>query len=169
MRAGHDYRRGGALAYLAAWDVHRGQVTGRCEHTTGIAPFSRLVEQVMTSEPYASARRVFWIVDNGSSHRGAASIKRMASTWPSARLIHLPAHASWLDQAEIYFSILQRKALTPNDFTSLDQIREHLAAFEARYNTIARPFSWRFTRTHLKDLLDRVDAHQKIQPHPQAA
>ena len=169
MRVEHDYRRGGALAYLAAWDVHRGQVTGRCEHTTGIAPFSRLVEQVMTSEPYASARRVFWIVDNGSSHRGAASIKRMASTWPSARLIHLPAHASWLDQAEIYFSILQRKALTPNDFTSLDQIREHLAAFEARYNTIARPFSWRFTRTHLNDLLDRVDAHQKIQPHPQAA
>jgi transposase len=169
MRAEHDYRRGGALAYLAAWDVHRGQVTGRCEHTTGIAPFSRLVEQVMTSEPYASARRVFWIVDNGSSHRGAASITRMASTWPSARLIHLPAHASWLDQAEIYFSILQRKALTPNDFTSLDQIREHPAAFEARYNTIARPFSWRFTRTHLNDLLDRVDAHQKIQPHPQAA
>ena len=59
MRVEHDYRRGGALAYLAAWDVHRGQVTGRCEHTTGIAPFARLVEQVMTAEPYASADRVF--------------------------------------------------------------------------------------------------------------
>ena len=77
MRVQHDYKRGGALAYLAAWDVHRGQVTGRCEATTGIAPFTRLAEQVMTAEPYASAGRVFWIVDNGSSHRGAASIKRM--------------------------------------------------------------------------------------------
>jgi transposase len=169
MRVEHDYRRGGALAYLAAWDVHRGQVIGRCEDTTGIAPFSRLVEQVMTAEPYASARRVFWIVDNGSSHRGAASVRRMASTWPNAQLIHLPTHASWLDQAEIYFSVVQRKALTPNDFTSLDQIRERLAAFEVRYNAIARPFSWKFTRTDLHDLLNRLDAHQKIKPHALAA
>ena len=169
MRVGHDYQRGGALAYLAAWDVHRGQVIGRCEDTTGIAPFSRLVEQVMTAEPYASARRVFWIVDNGSSHRGAASVKRMASTWPNAQLIHLPTHASWLDQAEIYFSVVQRKALTPNDFTSLDQIRERLTAFEVRYNAIATPFSWKFTRTDLHDLLNRLDDHQKIKPHALAA
>jgi transposase len=169
MRIEHDYRRGGALAYLAAWDVHRGQVTGRCEPTTGIAPFSRLVEQVMTSEPYASARQVFWIVDNGSSHRGAASITRMASTWPNAHLIHLPAHASWLDQAEIYFSVVQRKALKPNDFTSLDQIRDRLATFEARYNAIARPFSWKFTRTDLDDLLRRIDVNDKSQPHALAA
>ena len=169
MRVEHDYQRGGALAYLAAWDVHRGQVIGRCEDTTGIAPFSRLVEQVMTAEPYASARRVFWIVDNGSSHRGAASVTRMASTWPNAQLIHLPTHASWLDQAEIYFSVVQRKALTPNDFTSLDQIRERLTAFEVRYNAIATPFSWKFTRTDLHDLLNRLDAHQKIKPHALAA
>jgi hypothetical protein len=126
MRVEHDYDRGGALAYLAAWDVHRGQVAGRCEDTTGIAPFARLVEQVMTTQPYASADRVFWIVDNGSSHRGAASAERMTKAWPNAQLIHLPAHASWLDQAELYFSAVQRKALTPNDFTSLDQIRERL-------------------------------------------
>ena len=169
MRIEHDYKRGGALAYLAAWDVHRGQVSGRCEHTTGIAPFSRLVKQVMTAEPYASADRVFWIAGNGSSHRGAASIQRMTRAWPNAQLIHLPAHASWLDQAEIYFSIAQRKALTPNDFTSLDQIRARLAAFEARYNAIARPFGWKFTRTDLNDLLHRIDAHDKIQPHALAA
>jgi hypothetical protein len=161
MRIEHDYDRGGALAYLAAWDVHRGQVAGRCEDTTGIAPFTRLAEQVMTTEPYASAGRVFWIVDNGSSHRGAASAERMASTWPNAQLIHLPAHASWLDQAEIYFSVVQRKVLTPNDFTGLDQIRDRLAAFETRYNAIARPFTWKFTRTDLGDLLRRIDAHDK--------
>ena len=169
MRIEHDYDRGGALAYLAAWDVHRGRVTGRCEDTTGIAPFARLVEQVMTTEPYASAGRVFWIVDNGSSHRGAASAERMAQAWPNARLIHLPAHASWLDQAEIYFSVIQRKVLTPNDFTGLDQIRDRLAAFEARYNAIARPFDWRFTRADLGDLLRRIDAHDTTQPHALAA
>jgi transposase len=169
MRIEHDYRRGGALAYLAAWDVHRAQAVGRCEHTTGIVPFSRLVKQVMSAEPYASADRVFWIVDNGSSHRGAASIKRMTRAWPNAHLIHLPVHASWLDQAEIYFSVVQRKALTPNDFTSLAQIRDRLAAFETRYNTIARPFSWQFTRADLDDLLDRIDTHDKIQLHALAA
>jgi DDE superfamily endonuclease len=165
----HEYDRGGALAYLAAWDVRRGQVMGRCEDSTGIAPFARLAEQVMTAEPYASANRVYWIVDNGSSHRGAASAERMASSWPNAQLIHLPAHASWLDQAEIYFSIIQRKVLTPNDFTSLDQIRGRLAAFEIRYNQIARPFTWKFTRADLKDLLRRIDAHDKTQAHALAA
>jgi len=169
MRIEHDYDRGGALAYLAAWDVRRGQVTGRCEDTTGIAPFARLVEQVMSTEPYASAGRVFWIVDNGSSHRGQASVQRMAQAWPTAQLIHLPTHASWLDQAEIYFSVIQRKVLTPNDFTGLDQIRDRLAAFETRYNQIARPFTWKFTRTDLVDLLRRIDAHDTTQPHALAA
>ena len=169
MRIEHDYDRRGALAYLAAWDVHRGQVTGRCEDTTGIAPFARLVAQVMTTEPYASAKRVFWIVDNGSSHRGQASIDRMAAAWPNAVAVHLPVHASWLDQTEIFFSVIQRKVLTPNDFTDLDQIRNRLAAFETRYNTIARPFDWKFTRTDLSDLLLRIDAHVKAETHALAA
>ncbi len=161
MRVEHDYDRGGALAYLAAWDVHRGRVTGRCEATTGIDPFARLVAQVMSVEPYASADRVFWITDNGSSHRGAASVQRMHQAWPTAHLVHLPVHASWLDQAEIYFSIIQRKVVTPNDFTDLDQIRDRLAAFETRYNAVATPFNWRFTRTDLDDLLHRIDAHER--------
>src|SRR5689334_21799103 len=169
MRIEHDYDRRGALAYLAAWDVRRGQVTGRCEDTTGIAPFARRAEQVMTTEPYASADRVFWIVDNGSSHRGAASAERMAQAWPNAQLIHLPAHASWLDQAEIYLSVIQRKVLTPNDFTDLDQIRDRLAAFETRYNAIARPFDWKFTRTDLTDLLRRIDTYVTAETHTLAA
>ena len=116
----------------------------------------------------ASADRVFWIVDNGSSHRGAASIQRMAQAWPNAQLIHLPAHASWLDQAEICFSVVQRKVLTPNDFTDLDQIRDCLAAFEARYNAIARPFDWKFTRADLSDLIRRIDAHDKTKTKTRA-
>ena len=101
MRVEHEYQRGGALAYLAAYDVHRAHVSGRCEPTTGIVPFGRLVEQVMTSPTHASAERVFWIVDNGSSHRGQASIDRLQGEWHNLRLIHLPVHASWLNQVGV--------------------------------------------------------------------
>ena len=122
MRVNHDYHRRGALAYLAAYDVHRGKIFGRCEDTTGIAPFTNLVAQVMTQEPYASAERVFWIVDNGSSHRGQTAIDRLAEQFPNAIMVHTPVHASWLNQVEIYFSIIQRKVLSPNDFTDLDAV-----------------------------------------------
>ncbi len=104
-----EYRRGGTLAYLAAWDVHHANLFDRVEPKTGIEPFGRLVEQVMTTEPYKSARRVFWIVDNGSSHAGKTSIRRMQVAHSNAHLIHLPIHASWLNQAELLFSIVQRK------------------------------------------------------------
>jgi hypothetical protein len=160
MRVEHEYQRRGALAYLAAYDVHDARVIGRLEPTTGIERFSALVAQVMTSEPYASAKRVFWVVDNGSSHRGQASIDRMAAAWPTAQLVHLPVHASWLDQIEIYFSILQRKVLTPNDLTDLDALADRILAFQARYNATATPFDWRFTRPDLDRLLDRIAAHE---------
>ena len=158
-----EYFRGGALAYLAAWDVHRAKVFGRCEQTTGIEPFRRLVQQVMTAEPYASADRVFWIVDNGSSHRGQAAIDRLAKQYPNAIMVHTPVHASWLNQIEIYFSTVQRKVVSPNDFTDLDTVIDRLSGFEARYNQAARPFKWKFTTTDLANLLDRLDQHQPSQ------
>ena len=160
MRVNHDYHRRGAVAYLAAYDVHRGKLHGRCEDTTGIAPFARLVEQVMTREPYKSADRVFWIVDNGSSHRGQTAIDRLAEQFPTAVMVHTPVHASWLNQIEIVFSIVQRKVLSPNDFHDVDDVIERLAAFETRYNQAAKPFKWKFTTTDLADFLDRLDHHR---------
>jgi transposase len=168
MRVNHDYDRGGALAYLAAYDVHRGKVFGRAEDTTGIDPFARLIAQVMSTEPYASADRVFWIVDNGSSHRGQAAVDRLASQYPNAIMVHTPVHASWLNQIEIYFSIIQRKALSPNDFTDLDAIIDRLNSFENRYNQTARPFKWKFTTTDLDELLTRLDNHQPEPTHDPA-
>ena len=160
MRAESEYHRCGTLAYLAAYDVHRGTVFGRCEDTTGIEPFGRLVDQVMQQEPYRSANRVFWIVDNGSSHRGNKAIDRLARHYPNAVMVHTPVHASWLNQIEIYFSIVQRKVVSPNDFTDLDQVTARLARFEARYNQTARPFKWKFTTTDLAELLLRIDNHK---------
>lgn len=156
LRVEHEYERKGAWAYLAAWDVRRAKIYGRCERKTGIAPFGRLLQQVMTQEPYRSARRVFWIMDNGSSHRGAACIGRLKHQWPTIVPVHTPVHASWLNQVEIYFSILQRKALTPNDFPSLEALEERLHGFARYYETIAQPFEWTFTRKDLASLLNRI-------------
>jgi hypothetical protein len=160
QRVEHTYERNGALTYLAAWDVRRGGVIGRCEAKGGIEPFGRLVEQVMTTEPYASARRVFWIVDNGSSHRGKRSVDRLQGQWPNLVLVHTPVHGSWVNQIEIYFSIVQRKVLTPNDFDNLEEVQQRLADFERLYNQIAEPFAWNFTRAKMHEWLTRLSAHQ---------
>jgi hypothetical protein len=162
MRVEHEYERGGALAYLAAWDVHQARLFGRGEASTGITPFGRLVAQVMTIEPYVSARRVFWIVDNGSSHRGQASIDRLEGAWENLTLVHLPVHASWLNQIEIYFSIVQRKVLTPNDFLDLGEVAQRLLGFQHRYEQTAVPFDWRFTTADLNDLLRRLDEKHQL-------
>jgi len=146
----------GSVCYLDAWDVRRGRVIGRTEPKGGIEPFDRLVWQVMTKEPYASARRVFWIVDNGSDHRGQASIDRLEGRWRALTLVHLPVHASWLNQVEIYHSIIQRKLLDPNDFEDTAEIARALNEFERRYNEIAQPFDWSFTRQDLAELIDRL-------------
>ena len=97
---------------MAAWDVHRAKVFGRCERATGILPFGRLVDDVMRREPYVSADRMFRIVDNGPSHQGGASEADVPERDSGA-------HASWLNQIEIYFSIVQRKVLVLNDVQSL--------------------------------------------------
>jgi transposase len=153
-----EYRRHGTLAYLAAYDVHHAQVIGHCAPTTGIEPFTALVTKVMTREPYATAKRVFWIVDNGSSHRGWTAAARLTDAFPNAVMVHTPVHASWLNQIEIYFSVVQPKLLTPDNVANLDTLTDQLTAFEARYNRAAQPFDWRFNRNDLNRLLDRIAA-----------
>ena len=97
---------------------------------------------------------------NGSSHNGARSIERMRQAWPTAELVHLPIHASWLNQIEIVFSIIGRKVIAPADFADLDALTARLTAFEPRFNATATPFDWRFGRAELADLCRRIDAHQ---------
>ena len=158
MRVEHEYARAGALSYLAAWDVHRATLLGRCEQKTGIVPFGRLIAQVMGQKPYRSANRVFVVVDNGSSHRGRRAADRLRARWPNIVLVHTPVHASWLNQIEIYFSIIQRKLLDPNDFDSLQELERQLMAFQQRYQRVARPFRWTFTRRDLRALLRRLQS-----------
>jgi DDE superfamily endonuclease len=162
-RVAAKYKRGGALQYLAAWDVQQGRVMGRCEARTGIAPFGRLVQQVMEHPEYASPlgrcdvrSRVFWVADNGSSHRGEASCQRMSQAYANAILVHTPVNASWLNQVEVYFSLLQRKVLTPNDSADLQELELRIRLYEELTNLEPRPFDWKFTRHDLADLMRRL-------------
>jgi len=161
-RVEHEYERMGALAYMAAWDVRQAKIFGLCKDSTGIDGFHELVDVVMSQEPYRSAQRVFWVTDNGSSHRGQTSIDRLKSWYPNALQVHTPVHASWLNQVEIYFSVLQRKVLTPNDFESLDELKNRILDFQTEYETAAKPFEWKFTREDLKELLSKLDVKKKL-------
>ena len=161
-RVEHEYKRMGSLVYMAAWDVRQARVFGLCRNSSGIDSFHELVDLVMSKEPYRSARRVFWITDNGSSHRGQSSIDRLKSWYPNAIQIHTPIHASWLNQVEIYFSVLQRKVLTPNDFENLQELEDRILNFQEEYEKIAKPFEWKFTREDLKKILAKIDERQKM-------
>lgn len=153
----HEYRRHGVLSYLAAWDVGRAKLFGHCAPSTTIVAFDQLVEHVMTRQPYRSARRVFWILDNGTAHRGARCVQRLRARWPKIVPVHLPIHSSWLNQVEIYFSVVQRKVLTPLDCASRQDLEDRLLAFQDRYEQMACPFEWKFTRKDLDALLARME------------
>jgi transposase len=161
VRVEHEYVRNGALALLAAFDVHTGKVFASTPKTTGIAPFMELMAQVMSQPEYANAPRVFVIVDNGSDHRGRAAIDRLRKAHPNAIMIHTPVHASWLNQVEIFFSIIQKKVVTPNDFASTTELSRTLLAFVDRYNQTARPFNWKFTADDLTTLLRRINEREQ--------
>lgn len=162
MRVSSDYRRHGTCAYLAAWDVHRAKLFGRVVTKISIPAFDALVAAVMARAPYRTARRVFWVVDNGTIHRGSAAAARLRARWPHLILVHLPVHASWLNQVEIYFSILQRKALTPADFPTEAAAAERILGFQRHYQAVARPFEWRFTRRDLARLLARCTSSTRL-------
>ncbi len=153
-----DYKRGGAVAYMAALNVFAADVIGQVVAKTGIAPCRALVTKIMSQEPYQSARRVFFVVDNGSSHRPGTFNTWLTATFPNAIAVHLPIHASWLNQIEIYFSILQRKALTPNDLKTTNEVRSRILNFEQRFNETAKPFKWRFTREAMVQWLQKRSA-----------
>jgi len=157
QRVEHEYERKGALCYLAAWDARRAKIFDRCATKDGIVPFDALVEQFMSAPPYTRAQRVFLVIDNGSAHRGQRSVDRLQGAWPNLIVVHTPIHASWLNQAEIYFSVAQRKVLQPNDFSDLDALEQRLLAFGRHYEQIATPFEWNFTRHDLDRLLARLD------------
>jgi hypothetical protein len=160
-RIDHEDERGGALHYLAAWDVRRGYVLGRWEPTTGIEPCGRLVTPVRSAEPYRSAARLCWIVDNGSSPRGTTATQRRRQVAARIILLHTPVHASWLKQVASDCSIVQRKVLTPHDVADLEAIRLRLAVSEELSNHRPTPFQWKVDRPKLLSRLAKIEAQRQ--------
>ena len=155
-RVEFEYERLGTVAYHAAWDVFRGQLFGRVAPTTSIATFTELIDLVMGQAPYQTAERVFWIVDGGSAHHRNTFPARLQGQYANAVAVALPVHASWLNQIELYFSIVQRKVLTPLDVASEEMLTQRLLGFQDYYQERAQPFSWKFTTDDLKKRLEAV-------------
>jgi hypothetical protein len=145
-----EYERLGTLSYQAVLDVQQGIVMDRVCDTNCIDTFNQLLHQVMQQPQYAQANRVFWIVDNGGCHHPATFPDRLSQMYDHAIAVHLPVHASWLNQIELYFSILQRKALTPCHFIFADQMDDRLIGFRKRFNQNPQPFNWQYTADDLR-------------------
>lgn len=155
-----EYERHGTLCYLAFLEVFSGRVYGETTRQNGIDPFARALKHCLAQPNLAAAERVFLIVDNGCAHHPSTSPTRIQEQHPQVTVVHLPTHASWLNQIEIYFSIVRRKALTPTDFSSLAALEQRLGAFQCRYNRRAEPFQWNYTKEQLAQYLDRVALHE---------
>ena len=156
QRVEFEYKRRGTVAYHAAWDVFRGKVFGRVAPNTCIATFNQLIDLVMPQTPYQTAGRVFWIVDGGCAHHRSTFPARLSSMYANAMAVSLPVHASWLNQIEIFFSIVQRKVLTPLDVADKASLTDRLLGFQDYYQETAKPFSWKFTAADLKRRLDAL-------------
>jgi len=156
QRVEFEYERLGTVTYHAAWDVFRGRIFGRVAPNTCIATFNQLVDLLMTQEPYQSSARTFWIVDGGCAHHPNTFPARLQGMYPNAVAVSLPVHSSWLNQIEIYFSIVQRKVLTPMDVADKETLTKRLLDFQDYYQETAKPFSWKFTAADLKDRLDAL-------------
>lgn len=156
QRVEFEYERLGTVAYHAAWDVFRAKLFGRVAPNTCIATFNQLLELIMTQHPYQSSTRNFWIVDGGCAHHPSTFPARLQSMYPNAVAVSLPTHSSWLNQIEIYFSIVQRKVLTPMDVAGEDALTSRLLDFQDYYQETAKPFSWKFTAADLKKRLEAL-------------
>ena len=157
QRVEFEYQRLGTIAYHAAWDVFRGRIFGRVAPNTCIATFNQLVNWLMKLQPYQSSTRTFWIVDGGCAHHPNTFPTRLRSMYPNAVAVPLPVHSSWLNQIEIFFSIVQRKVLKPLNVTDIPTLSKRLLDFQDYYPETARPFSWKFSADDLKNRLAVLD------------
>jgi len=156
QRVEFEYERLGTVAYHAVWDVFRARIFGLVVPTTCIVTFNQLIDQVMTQAPYQNSARTFWIVDGGRAHHPNTFPARLQGLYPNAVAVPLPVHASWLNQIEIYFSIVQRKVLTPMEVTDQEMLTTRLLNFQDYYQETAKPFSWKFTTDDLKKRLEAL-------------
>jgi hypothetical protein len=154
------YHRHGVLHLMAALSVADGLVYGQCHSRKRFIDFRAFLETVIVAEAQRRrVRTIALVLDNGPAHaskqlpRWTNELKARSDGKLTVELYWLPTNASWLDQIEIWFSILQRKLFQPNHFTSLDELEQAILTFIARYNRTAKPLQWSYTVEQLEHKL----------------
>jgi len=157
-----EYHREGTVCYLAFLDVFSGRVYGETSPTTGIKPFEAALARCLALPRYQNAQRIFLVVDNGSAHHPSTSPARLRQQFPQVEAVHLPTHSSWLNQVELYFSIVQRKALTPRDFPNREALEQRLLWYQWYYNQHAEPFRWKYTVRDLERYVEKLARYEPV-------
>ena len=156
LRIEHEYERHGGCNYQAALIVSTGEVYGHCVARNTRANFERLVADVMDHPICSAADRVFWIMDNGSVHHPNTFGRWLKKQYDNVECLHLPTRASWLNQIELYFAVLTRKALTGGSFASVVELMHQISGFEVLWNAVPEPFEWTYTAADLEQLLEKL-------------
>lgn len=160
VHVANRYKRQGALHLFAALSVVDGWVGGLCRQRKRFVDFQTFLWEVVIPEALRrGVHTVALILDNSSTHAPKQletwlEQQRVAQGWPvSVQVFWLPTNASWLDQIEIWFSVLQRKLLTPNHFESVEGLAAAIMMFIARHNKTAKPIQWTYTFEKLENKL----------------
>lgn len=156
-RVEHEYKRHGVVGFLAALFIATGHVVAQCITSNSKENFRAFVSDVLSGPLCKGYERIFLIMDNGSAHHPRTFPVWIKEHFPHVIVVYTPKHASWLNQVEIFFSVLTRKALTPRDVASLEALRTLLLRFVEHHNQTARPYRWGFTRADMERVLARLD------------
>lgn len=156
LRYEFEYERHGTVYMHAAFDLKTGHVHHRFPEASNSDEFRTFVRYLMALEPYASARRVYLTLDNGPCHHPSTFAHWVREQFgDKVVVLHTPVHASWLNQVELFFSILVRKALTPRDVPSQEALMEQVERFITEIYE-PKPFNWTYTTSDLEDLLSKL-------------
>ena len=143
-RREHEYRRNGTQCLFACLNVHAGDVLAMPSKTRNRFDLIRFLDKLDTEIPVIEGQQIMAITDNLST-RGTEEVQRWLQAHPRWRFQFTPTHASWLNQVEIFLSILWRRLLKHGIFTSEQDLAEQMLAFVETYNQTAKPFKWTYT------------------------
>jgi transposase len=146
----HDYKRNGTTTLFAAFEVATGKVTAAHKRRRRRLEFLDFMNEIVAAYPQIA---LHVILDNLNTHKPKND--RWLKRHPNVHFHFTPTRASWLNQVEIWFSILQGQSLRGASFTSVAQLREHIDAFIAAYNQNAKPFAWTKTKVHQRRVKGR--------------
>lgn len=143
-RREHEYTRNGTQCLFAALKVHHGEVLGMASKTRNRFDLIRFLDQLEEEIPVVDGQQIVAVSDNLST-RGTEEVNQWLEAHPRWSFQFTPKHASWLNQIEIFFSILWRRLLKHGIFTSETDLAEQMLAYIETYNQTARPFKWTYT------------------------